>query len=70
MILASVTDADETWLDNWLFDALPRVGEQVILTPDCYEVIAIEHWPELASLPDANLKGPRVRLRVKELPHR
>lgn len=70
MIFASVTDADEAWLDNLLFESLPRVGEQVVLAADRYEVTAIEHWPELASLPASEAAGPQIRVCVKEMPRR
>ena len=53
----------KTWLGDWYFKVLPRVGEHVVIPPDYYEVTAIEHWPQMNA--KAETEGPEVGLRVR-----
>ena len=53
---------------DWMFDTLPRIGEQVVLQQPLgrYEVVRIEHFPRLSG--DAgDGKGVGVALRLLQV---
>ena len=67
MIRACVAEG-KTWLGDWSFKVLPRVGERIILPPNRYQVTEIEHWPVTRT--SSKESGPEIglRIRVKSLP--
>ncbi|MCP5403788.1 MAG: hypothetical protein H6917_15560 [Novosphingobium sp.] len=66
MIVATLTEGDGNWLGFWHFDTLPRTGEYIILAGDEYEVVAIEHWPQIDGMPLDDSNKAHIRIHVVE----
>jgi hypothetical protein len=57
-----------TWLGDWHFETLPRVGERIVLPPDYFVVIEIEHWPVTSVDPEDMGLAAGLRVWVKAVP--
>jgi hypothetical protein len=68
MIIACLTEDDGTYIGDWCFDALPRIGEQIVIPADRYEVIGVKHWPAMKGQPVRAADETSVRLRIRLIP--
>ncbi len=68
MIVATLKEEDGNWLGDWAFVTLPRIGEQIVVPADRYQVLAVEHWPALKDAIEAH-DHSAVRLVVTQMPN-
>ena len=60
--IAAVTDVDGASHGHWTFSSTPRVGEKVMLAEERFEVVDVEHWPEI--FPSGTLMRSGIQLRI------
>lgn len=60
---AVVEDERGDSIGEWLFDSLPRAGEDVLLAEERYEILLVEHWPSMAE--EVPQDRPQTRLYVR-----
>lgn len=71
-----LNDYNDAGLGSWRFDALPRLGDHIVLQTDGaktrYEVACVEHWPTVndgSPTDPAHLDNVFVRVRwMADLP--
>lgn len=67
MIIASVTMlGPDGFLGHYRFDALPRKTDRLQLSDESFEVVSVEHFPELADRAPRE-ESPKTRIWVRQI---